>query len=462
MTVKAGDIVQIKENKTNPFDTDQFERTGKRIVASDVLETFAYDSVGIDTNQLAERPLTWEKQKRDKVVSGVLISKARPSLKAKVLPTTRIIRNVGSSDNVIWVNNAYPVFSDIDLLTQSERNAQIFEDYDIEPGIVTSLVSTSSSISSLTISYGGTGYEYISNPVISISNSTIRKKDIIKDWKFDGITGVTDTVEWKAFTEEEPIVAVGSSSRYINTKSGEFWERGNIGFGGTVTFNSVGVGWTYTNPNDVYVVAAGDFGSIARGVSIGNSVTSWQEMDLKEDRQVPALNLTVTYVSEYAGNFNDVIWEGTRDTWVAVGAAGSIFTAVGVKSDAYFSQFSNTLQDLNSVIYAQNEFIAVGNGGAIIASNDGTIWSPKVSNTNFNLNDIIYDGNRFITVGDNGTIGVSSDKNYWQPWSQQQYNNAVHPATFDFSNLKFIDGIYVGISTIGNICLLYTSPSPRD
>ena len=451
LTVKAGDIVQIKENKFDLTDVDQFERTGKRIVASDVLETFAYDSIGINTDQLAERPITWEKQKRDKVVSGVLISKARPSLKAKVLPTTRIIRNVGASDNVIWVNNAYPVFSDIDLLTQSERNAQIFEDYDIEPGIVTSLVSTSSSISSLSISYGGTGYQYISNPVISISNSTIKKKDIIKDWKFDGITGVTDTVEWQAFTEEEPIIAVGSSSRYINTKSGEFWERGNIGFGGTVTFNSVGVGWTYTDPNDVYVVAAGDFGSLARGVSIGNSITSWQEMDLKEERQVPALNLTVVYVSEYAGSFNDVIWEGTRDTWVAVGAAGSIFTAVGVKSDAYFSRFSNTVQDLNSVVYAQNEFVAVGNGGAVIASNDGNIWSPKQSNTNYNLNDIIYDGNRFITVGDNGTIGVSSDKNYWQPWSQQQYNNAVHPATFDFRNLKYIDGIYIGISTTGNL-----------
>ena len=452
LTVKAGDIVQIKENRLDIMDVDQFPRTGKRIVASDVLETFAYDSIGINTDQLAERPITWEKQKRDKVVSGVLISKARPSLKAKVLPTTRIIKNVGSSDNVIWVNNAYPVFSNIDLLTQSERNAQIFEDYDIEPGIVTSIVSTSSSISSLTISYGGTGYQYVSNPVISISNSTIKKRDIIKDWQFDDvITGVTDTIEWRAFTKEEPIVAVGSSSRFINTKSGQFWERGNIGFGGTVTFNGVGVGWTYAAPNDVYVVAAGDFGSLARGVSIGNSITSWQEMDLKEDRQVPALNLTVTYVSEYAGSFNDVVWEGARNTWVAVGAAGSIFTAVGLKSDAYYSQFSNTLEDLNSVVYAQNEFIAVGNGGAIIASNDGTIWSPKQSNTGYNFNDIIYDGNKFIAVGDNGAIGISSDKNYWQNWSSAQYNNAVHPATFDFRNLKYIDGIYIGISTTGNL-----------
>jgi len=451
LTVKAGDIVQIKENKNNIFDIDQFPRTGKRIVASDVLETAAYDSIGIDTNQTAERPITWEKQKVDKVVSGVLISKARPSLKARVIPTTRIIRNVGSSDNIIWVNNAYPVFSDIDLLTQAERNAQIFEDYDIESGIVTSLVSTSSSISSLTITSGGSGYSYLTDPIISISNSAIKKKDIIKNWKFDGITGVTDDVQWNAFTTEEPFLAVGSSSRYINTKSGEFWERGSIGFGGTVSFNAVGVGWTYSAPTDLHVVAAGEFGSLARAMGVGNSITTWKELDLKEERQVPALNLTVTYVSEYAGSFNDVLWEGSKDTWVAVGAAGSIFTATGVTSDSYYSRFSNTLQDLNSLVYAQQEFIAVGNGGAVIASNDGTIWSPKQSNTNYNLNDIIYDGNRFITVGDNGTIGVSSDKNYWEPWSQQQYNNAVHPATFDFRTLKYIDGIYIGISTSGSL-----------
>ena len=451
LTVKAGDEVQIKENKINLFDNDQFERTGKRIVASDVLETFAYDSIGIDTAPTAERPLTWEKQKRDKVVSGVLISKARPSLTAKVLPTTRIIRNIGQSDNVIWVNNAYPIFSDIDLLTQAERNVQIFEDYDISPGILTSMVSTSSSISSLTISYAGAGYQYLNTPVVSISNAQIERKDIIKDWRFDAISGVTDTVEWKAFTKEEPIVAVGSSARYINTKSGTFWERGSIGFGGTVTFTSCGIGWTYADPQDKYVVAAGEYGKIARSLGVGNSMSSWTPITLKEERQIPALNLTVIYDSTYAGTFNDVVYDGSRDTWVAVGVAGSIFTAVGVKSDTFFSKYSNTPQTLNAIVYAQSEYLAVGNGGAIIASNDGNIWSPKTSNTNYNLQDIIYDGNRFITVGDNGTIGVSSDKNYWQPWSQQQYNNAIHPATFDFKKLKYIDGLYIGISTVGSL-----------
>ena len=102
----------------------------------------------------------------------------------------------------------------------------------------------------------------------------------------------------------------------------------------------------------------------------------------------------------------------TRNTWVAVGAAGSIFTTVGLTTGGAFSQFSGTLQTLNAVCYGQSEYIAVGNGGAIIASNDGTGWSDKTSNTVNDLNDIIYDGNKFIVVGDSGTIGISTDKNF--------------------------------------------------
>ena len=54
-TIQSGDVIQIKENKLDVLDRDQFPRTTKRIVASDVLETFTYDSLGISTDQNAER-----------------------------------------------------------------------------------------------------------------------------------------------------------------------------------------------------------------------------------------------------------------------------------------------------------------------------------------------------------------------------------------------------------------------
>ncbi len=448
-SVKPGDIVRINENRLDPLDTDQFDRTTKRIVASDVLETFSYNSIGVNTAQDAERPLSWEKQRKDQVLSGVLIPKSRPALKSRVLPTTRIIKNVGQLDDSFYVNNAFPVFNAIDKLIQSERNIQIFEDLTIQPGIITSLVSTSSSISSLTISDGGTGYANLTNPTVAISSALIGRKDPISAWEFDAITGITSAVEFRAITKEDPYVAVGASSFYINTKSGTFWERGRIGFGGTITFNGVGVGNSGTS--DVHIMAVGDFGSMARAVSIGNSISTWTAIDLLEQRQIPAIGQVQTLDSTYEGNFQDTIWEGTRNTWVSVGAGGSIFTAVGLTTAAAFSQYSGTFQQLNAVCYGQSEFIAVGNGGVILASTDGTGWGDKTSNTNFDLNDIIYDGNRFIVVGDSGTIGISTNKNFWQPWSQQLPAGTQHPATFDFAKIKFFDNLYIGISTVGQL-----------
>ena len=152
----------------------------------------------------------------------------------------------------------------------------------------------------------------------------------------------------------------------------------------------------------------------------------------KDKYQLSIKHLRQVHIS----NFNDVIWEGTRNTWVAVGAAGSIFTAVGLTTGGAFSQFSGTLQTLNAVCYAQSEYIAVGNGGAIIASNDGFGWSDKVSNTLNDLNDIIYDGNRFIVVGDSGTIGISTDKNFSNLGVNSYQLGTQHPATFDFAKLS--------------------------
>ena len=449
-SLKRGDTVQIKENRLDLTDVDQFERTSKRIVASDLLETFTYNSIGINTAQDANRPLAWEKQRGDQILSGVLISKARPSLKSKVTPTTRLIKNVGKTDDSIYVNNVYPIFNAIDKLIQSENSIQIFDDNEIIPGVVTSLVSTSSSISSLTVSFGGTGYT-LTNPNVAISSALIRRKDPIKNWKFDGISGIVQSVEFKAITQSEPYVAVGSSSYYINTKSGTFWERGQIGFGGTVQFNGVGMGYSQGYSDDKYVMAVGDGAAMARAVAIGNSMSTWTPIDLKEQRSIPAINTVNTFDSTYTGSFKDVIWERSRNTWVAVGAAGSIFTAVGMTTNAAFSQYSGTLETLNSVAYGQAEFIAVGGGGAVIASNDGIIWSDKVSNTVQDINDIIFDGSKFIYVGNNGTIGISTNKNFWQPWSQQLPAGTQHPATFDFKSIKYFNNFYIGISTVGEM-----------
>jgi len=443
-TVKPGDIVQIKENRLDIFDRDQFPRTTKRIVASDVMETFTYDSVGIDTNQDNERPLSWEKQKVDKILNGVYFSKARDINKCKVSPATFPIKNIGPTDSEIYVANAFPVFSEVDLLVESERHLRIFENRDISPALVTSVVSASSSISSLGITSSGSGYLNLTNPVVSISASKLTKKDPIKNWKFDVITSISTSITLKGITRSIPVVAVGSSSQYINTLSGTFWERGKIGFGDTITFNAIEVG-----SDGRTLLTVGEYGKAAKAVSYGTTISSWTPVSLKEERQIPAIGVNVVYDSNYVGTFNDVVYEPILSTWVAVGAGGSIFNGVGIGTTTLFSQFSGTIQSLNSIVYAQGTYIAVGNGGVIISSVTSRFWEPKISNTPQNLRDVIYDGNRFIAVGDSGTIIISSDRDYWQPFSEQNYNIALNPATFSFRKIRFVNGIYIALSDVG-------------
>ena len=132
----------------------------------------------------------------------------------------------------------FPVFSEVDLLAESDRHIQIFEERSIEPAVIESTVSTSSSISALSIASSGSGYLNVTNPPISISGSKVTRKDPMKDWKFDVITGDIASADLREITQSEPIIAVGTSSRYINTLSGFFWERGVVGFGGTTTLNA--------------------------------------------------------------------------------------------------------------------------------------------------------------------------------------------------------------------------------
>jgi len=91
-TIKEGDSIQIGENILDPADRPQFERVVKKIISSDSLDTFTYDSIGINTDTAKERPLRWMKQTVDTIINGVYYSKSRPDLKSRVTPNTKLIK----------------------------------------------------------------------------------------------------------------------------------------------------------------------------------------------------------------------------------------------------------------------------------------------------------------------------------------------------------------------------------
>ncbi len=68
---------------------------------------------------------------------------------------------------------------------------------------------------------------------------------------------------------------------------------------------------------------------------------------------------------------------------------------------------------LASVVFAQNLFVAVGQGGTILTSSNGTNWILQTSPTANSLANVAWLNGKFIAVGEKGTILTSADATNW-------------------------------------------------
>ena len=103
-TLKVGDDVQVLKNNSIRGTITQDERTIFDLSYSDKFETDSYNGVGIDETNL--KPLKWIKQKVDKKINGENVYKTRDSIESLVFPTARIIGDLSTTDNEIFVDNA--------------------------------------------------------------------------------------------------------------------------------------------------------------------------------------------------------------------------------------------------------------------------------------------------------------------------------------------------------------------
>ena len=67
------------------------------------------------------------------------------------------------------------------------------------------------------------------------------------------------------------------------------------------------------------------------------------------------------------------------------------------------------------VQYVNSTFVAVGRGGLILTSADGTTWTSRTTSTytSNDLYDVTYGNSKFVAVGLYGTTVTSSDGITW-------------------------------------------------
>jgi hypothetical protein len=119
-TIKRGDTVQVLKNNSISGTISQNKRTVFDLSFSDKFETNLYSDQGIDTQN--HKPLSWTKQKSDRIINGENVYKTRDSIESLVYPTAKVIKNFSSTDTEIFVDNAeffkydVPALADFDAL----------------------------------------------------------------------------------------------------------------------------------------------------------------------------------------------------------------------------------------------------------------------------------------------------------------------------------------------------------
>ena len=155
-SLKSGDFVQVsKNNNLLDITKTQDSRLIENIISSDVIETNLYLGEGIDETN--PKPISWTKQKIDRVINGDIIYKSRNSISASVYPTSKIIKNVSSTDTQIFVDDASlfnyenePIIN-FDAILVSGKSDPVSAE-------LSANVSIGGTIESISILSGGSGY----------------------------------------------------------------------------------------------------------------------------------------------------------------------------------------------------------------------------------------------------------------------------------------------------------------
>jgi hypothetical protein len=174
-TLEKGDTVQVFKNDLISESITQEKRIIFDLSESDKFETNSYSDQGIDI--INDKPMSWTKQKTDRVINGEFVYKTRESSLSQIYPVAKIIGDISSLDSQIFVDD--PDLFTYNLSAPYQFGSLLVDGKEIYSGIITATIGVGGTVSSVSILDGGSGYtgstidiNFIAPPTIGVGIGT--------------------------------------------------------------------------------------------------------------------------------------------------------------------------------------------------------------------------------------------------------------------------------------------------
>ena len=124
-------------------------------------------------------------------------------------------------------------------------------------------------------------------------------------------------------------------------------------------------------------------------------------------------------------------------TYVAVGELGTIL--ISNDGTNWLRRESGVIEDLRDCAYGGGHYTIVGDFGTVLTSPDAVSWTSEYASTFYSLNGITYAGGQFVAVGEQTTILTSPDGTVWTPRSS---------GIWELFDIVQAEGLYVAVGGI--------------
>lgn len=102
----------------------------------------------------------------------------------------------------------------------------------------------------------------------------------------------------------------------------------------------------------------------------------------------------------------------TTTNTVVVGSSGKM-VVLDHATGSWQVKDSVSSKSWNDVLHANGQYVAVGSGGSVRTSPDGSVWTDRSTGKTEALQSILWTGSQYVVVGDGGVILVSPDAVAW-------------------------------------------------